>query len=489
MRQAPAQQALRTATQPAPAILAFAGLALILGVLSCGQVVSRPTSSPQASASAAMSTHTPSPPSPVATATAVPTASASAIGPSNNPTQPFRLAWKLATKPYNKGLALAPSGHLAVLSSRRLALHELRTGKEIASAQVCFTFRDAFDFVEAGVGALVCERAIKVFGLPKLDFRGSKSLPRKARVVAFGVGQLAVGVANGPVLLYSTSDWSLAREISVDQKVTALALSSRGQLAIGLEQGEMLLVDEDQRVRRLSVKRGFEVRSLSFSPDASQLFAAAGPLAAVWRVATLKSARVFRVVREVVTARWVSDKEVGVAGPDGLLLLRVDTGGAHSVGAGWSSGASPPVSADAAVADKVLCSADRDGALACFSRGALPQTQQLPLREEPGGAGSTRMSGRVVGMTGRNVQIKALANNTLPSASQKVLVLRFTERQVGGLRSVSWEQVAEARVMRVHRDIVHVRVSHGTARRLKRDKKRALQYDTPVKLAWKAKGE
>ncbi len=457
---------------------------LLSSGLSCGQVLPHPTPSGAPSSSAASAS------SPVASLPLPPPATASAEAPAHPPAAPtpFRLAWKLATKPFNKGLALAPTGYLAVLSSRRLALHELRSGKEIANAQVCFTFPGAFAFVDATTGVLVCERAIKVLGLPKLDLRGSKSLPRKARVVALGASQLAVGFADGPVQLYNTSDWTLLREIGADQRVSALAVASDGRLAIGLEQGEMLLVDPDQRVRRLSVKRGFEVRVLAFSPDGSHLFAAAGPLAAVWKAATLKSTRVFRVVRDVIGARWVSNEEISVVGPDGLLVLRLDSGSALSVGAGWSDGTSPPVSLDAAAAHKVICSAERDGALACFSRGTLPQAQQLPVRDEPGGAGATRMSGRVAGLKGRNLRVKALADATLPPVGAKAVVLRFAERQVGGLRAVVWEQVAKARVARVHRDVVHLRLSLGDARRFKRHKKRALQYDTPVKLAWKTKG-
>jgi len=413
---------------------------------------------------------------------------AASSGQATVATKAFTLAWQRQTKPYNKGLSLTSGGRLAVLSSRQLSVLAVATGKTIAKTQVCFTFAGAMATVPDNRVAVVCEDAVFLYGLPSLGYLAKKSLPGQARVAAFSDTRLAVGFESGPVRVYDTSDFRLVATVASDERVTSLALApGGGSLAVGLEHGEMVVhALPTGKAKRLSVKRGFAVRTLAFDAKQRLLIAAAGPITTLWSVApeqkaAFMSPRVLRLVRNVTAAAWVSARELAVVGGDGLLLLDAVTGSARSMGGGWVGGQSPPTSV--ASRAKVLCSATRDGRLACFSRGKLPATRQLPALAEPGGRGTIKMAGRVVGLQGTRLRIKAHPRASLPKVGTKVTVLRFREQEVRGLVTARWHDVGKGTVLLVDKDVVHVRFHKTLDPQLKSAQK--LIYDTPVKLAYK----
>ncbi len=459
-----------TSTQVPTALAPF----LLMAALSCGPVVPRPNPTVQAASSAA----------PATTASASGAEDPAPTAATAQKKRHLRLAWTTQTRPFNKGVALAATGHVAVLGSRSLSLHDGRTGARLGEADVCFTFPDAFAFVAEDLGALVCEDAVRLYSVPGLDYRGIRELPGQARVASFAAGRVAIGFASGPVRIYNTPSWEERQVVDVDQRVTALALSTDGQrLALGLEQGEIVVHDlSDRAARRVSVKRGLEVVALAFSPKGSKVFAAAGPLAAVWDLDAQTLRRRFRTVADVSRARWLGPDEIASVGRDGLLLLDVEEGAARSLGGGWSLGSGTAAGLAVAPDRQVVCAAEREGEVACFSRGKLPATGQLPVSTGPmAGAGQT-MAGRVVVLQGTRLQVRALANSTFPAAGTDVTVLRYTEAQVGPVRTARWYPVAEGRVFKLKKDIVHLRIV-GAVKDLPKVTD-PLIYDTAVRLTW-----
>ena len=118
--------------------------ALALVPAGCGPVVPAPQPSPQPTAKEPAPAPSPAP-QPDASATAAPAPK----------TPPFALAWSKLTKPFNKALAIAPSGHVGVLASRHLSLHDGRTGEKVGQADVCFTFEHALGFVDDKTAAII----------------------------------------------------------------------------------------------------------------------------------------------------------------------------------------------------------------------------------------------------------------------------------------------------------------------------------------------
>ncbi len=447
--------------------------ALGLAVLSCGPVVPRPT--PVAAAE---------PSSPPPAAATAPAEGAPVGRPDAAPKRHFKLGWSRQTRPFNKGVAVAATGHVAVLGSRSLSLHDGRSGAQLAVADVCFTFAGAYAFVANDTGALVCEDGVRLYSLPKLDYRGMRALPGKARVASFAPGLAAVGFASGSVRVYDTTHWEEQRAVAVDQRVTALALSLDGRrLAVGLEQGEVVVHElAGDGSRRVSVKRGFEVAALAFSPSGDQLFAAAGPLVAVWNLAKMALQRRFRTVADVTEVRWLGGGEIASVGRDGLLVLDLPEGTARSIGGGWAAGSGSPVGLATSQDAQVLCVAEREGKLACLSRGKLPATRQLLVPDEPGGPGALTMAGRVVVLTGKRLRVRALPNGDVPSPGTEVIILRYAESQIGPVRAARWLEAAKGRVWKLKKDVVYVSLA-GAVKELP-GVKDPLVYDAAVRLAW-----
>jgi hypothetical protein len=397
--------------------------------------------------------------------------------------QPFRLAWQRQTPPFNKGLALAQSGHLAVLASRRLSLHALGTGDELATAEVCFTFPAAFAFVAPTVGALVCEDAIKLFALPELGYLGRKALSDKARLAAAGGGKLAIAFATGAIRLYDVAAWTVIGELSVSARPTSLSLAPDGsRLAIGLDSGEAQIWSTaalSATPETVVVKRGFEVTSVALSDTADRLFVAAGPRVAILAVSGAEQ-RAFPVVQRVTSAQWLGDDGLVVIAEEALVVLDASLGSAHSLP--WTG--APPVSLVVQGGAGIVCAAANEGKLACFSRGALKGGQTLPLEREPGPPGGKRMAGRITAVTLPRVQIKAQADQPMPTAGSEVLVVRYREHTTSDFTHAGWVLTARGRVVEVSQDRVVVELDGASPKEPIPPDVAALRYDTPIQLLW-----
>jgi hypothetical protein len=395
--------------------------------------------------------------------------------------EPFSLAWSLQTKPFNKGVAVSGGGYVASLASRHLSLHDHR-GKRVADRDVCFTFNEALGFVADATAAVVCENEISLYAVPALELSGVRALPEQAREAAFAIGRVAVGFAKGPVRVYETETWTETNDVPVDQRVTALALSRDGKhLAIGLEGGDVLLRDlVRNQTSRINIKRGFAVDALDLSPNATKIFAAAGPIVAVYRVDNGAMEQRFRSVGGVSAARWVGGEEIGSVGRDGLLLLDVTDGTVGSVGG--VAGGEAPVSIVVARDDQ-LCSAGDDGMLFCYARGKLPPTLRVPITSA-GGIDAVRMAGRVshFGATRKRLQVRAHPRMPIPPVGANVAILRYTEAMVGEMKSARWIEVADGAVSRVKDGVVYLRLA-GALRNVDLHSD-PLPYDTPIKLVW-----
>lgn len=409
-----------------------------------------------------------------------------APGPAKPPSPTHRdltLGWSVQTTPYNKAVAVGPGGDVATLASRELFLHDAANGAVQAQVDVCFTFPGALGFLDAETVAVVCEDAISLYGLPKLEYRGRRSLPRAASVAAFAGDTIAVAFTTGPMLLLVAADLQNGKELASDGTVTALALSADGKhLAVGLEGGDVVLHDLEAATKeRWSIKRGHDVNAVAISPASRLLFAAAGPAVGVWRSGNRQIVRQFRSIRSADAARFTGDREVVVAGRDGVLRLSVDSGAvsslasfagpdAHAVALDWS-------------AQSVLCAAEQDGRVGCFSRGRLPRGSQLMML--PRGHDDIRMAGRMAGRNGKKLRVRALPGAPLPRTGDEALLLKYIETTAGPVTSSEWRQLATVSVTNIESDVVHVMLVGSEAVPVAHDpNKDPLAYDTPVKLVW-----
>ncbi len=385
----------------------------------------------------------------------------------------YHLAWQRQLPPFTRGLALAP-GYLAVLGSRRMSLHELKSGSPLGDSDVCFTAPAGFAFVGAATGALVCEDAIKLFSLPKLAYAGRKALPDKARLAAAGGSWLAVAFASGPLRIFDVGDWKMVREIAVPARPTALAVSADGStLAIGFDSGDVarLGLGDAGEPRTIRVKPGLEVGAVALSDSGDRLFAAAGPALAIYDAHGSETAT-FRVAQHVTAARWL-EGDVAVIAEDSLLLLDPSDGSAH--GLPWTG---PPPAELAALGDKgVVCAASHDGVVGCVSRGSLPAVELLA--RHAAGEGK-RLDGRVLGVNGAKLQLKAQPGAPLPAVDTEVLVRRYRERKNGG--EPEWIDAARGKVFEAQGDRLTVELHAGHA--LVPPDLRAFVYDSPVELVW-----
>jgi hypothetical protein len=199
--------------------------------------------------------------------------------------KPFGLSWALQTRPFNKAVAIAPSGQVAVLSSKSLTLYDGNSGVLLARKDVCATFDDAIGFVGDATLALVCEDDIKLLSVPDLSDRGLRALDRKARAVSFGKRRAAIAFESGPVALLSTQSWKQIRQVPVSSPVSAMCLSADDrQLALGFDSGDVVVLGPEDASTRFTVKRALGVSTMRFSPDGRRLFASSGPLAGVWAI-------------------------------------------------------------------------------------------------------------------------------------------------------------------------------------------------------------
>jgi hypothetical protein len=197
----------------------------------------------------------------------------------------------------------------------------------------------------------------------------------------------------------------------------------------------------------------------------------------VWSLDERRFERTFRTVTRVRSARWLGAGSVGTAGDDGLLVVDAETTLAESL----PSAQGMPVALAASADGAVLCAAERDGRLGCWSRGVLPASRDL-LPIEPGGPDAVRSVGRVLGREGKTLRVKALPQAPVPPVGADVIVLRYVETEVGELKSARWVELASARVARVKADVVSLDLP--SAVRTIEGLDEPLGYDAPVKLAW-----
>jgi hypothetical protein len=432
-----------------------------LALFACGKVVAPPKERPR-----------PVEPRPSQSAAPAPAPASAPL-----PEKPaLALAWRLQTRPFNKGVAVR-EGLVGALGSRHLALVETKTGKLLAGRDVCFTFSGAFAFVDEHTAGLVCEQEVQLLGLPDLDYRGSRALSGMARAAAFSQGHAAIVFDGGAVRVYETAGWSEQRALSVPDTVSAIALSRDGRrLAVGLDQGEVLL-DRDGSPERLAVKLGLPLDALAFSPGGDKLFCSAGPHAAVYDVATRREEKRWGAVSGVLAAAWLDGRVIGSGGKDGLLLLDLD-GAVRSVAQGLD-GAEPVVAVAAPEAD-LLCAAERGGQLACYAQGGVPRAVAIPDHSPD----EERASGRVLGVVAKRLRVKALPDSLLPEPGSYVRLLRYTEAMVGDVKSARWiELTPQAQVIHVKKGVIHLQLGDDLLPIA--GVPDPLTYDTAVRLAWK----
>jgi hypothetical protein len=396
------------------------------------------------------------------------------------------------TPPLHKGVALGPKGSVVSVAARRLLRHAPRDGRTVAEVEACFTFFDAFVFLNAERGALVCEDGLRIYRLDDFGYLGIRRFDRKARAAAFSPTRMVVAFDEGPLELIDIGKLDAGRSIPVGGEVSALALSDDGsRLAVGFDGGDVLLRDLKQGSTatsgtRFTAKRMLEVTALAFSPDASRLFVAAGRHAAVWRTAAVgagkRPERVFGVVSGAHAARWVSASEVAITGRDGLLLLRMSDGAAGSLPGGFPA-SSQPLGLALSSDRRRLCAGDASGRLVCYARGRQAMPGAVPLM--PRGDSRTTMGGRVQfhgGPKRKQLQLKAHPRMPLPRVGARVALLKYVETHAGALTSVRWQEVAKASVDAVNGDVVKLTIeSSSIALDAEPD---PLVYDTAVKLAW-----
>jgi hypothetical protein len=396
------------------------------------------------------------------------------------PKAPFRLAWTYQARPFTRGLALS-NKHVAVLGDEHVAIVGLRNGQLVKRRDLCPTFPGGFTFVGESQAALVCERKLLFATLPALKETRSHRLPGAARMAAFSDAEVAISFEAGPVRLYRLKDGSPLGELPVGAVVSSLALSRDGaRLAIGLDQGDVLLVDrKENTAHRLQVKLGLPVEALVFDPSGDSFFSSAGPSAAIWDVKTREERHRFEGVSSVLAASWIDGVEVASVGRDGLLLLDSGPWTATSLSGGLL-GQEPPVAVVAARDGKVLCAAERDGVVACYARGRIP-ARAIPATGY--GADTARMTGRVAGFSEPRLMVKAVGDTTPPTPSTRVRIVRYTETEVAGARSKRWIQVGTAIVVKDKDGILHLRLS-GALDPIP-GVSDPFAHDTPLRLLWK----
>jgi len=410
--------------------------------------------------------------------------SSAGVGGSSPAESELRLSWSVQGAPFGKGVALG-GGYVLSLGSRRLQFHDAATGSLSAQREVCFTFSGALGLLDGATVAVVCENALSMYTLPGLEYRGNRALPRDARTAAFATKHLVVGFDRGPLLLLDKTDLAGATELPIPGTATSLAIADDGTwIAAGLDTGEVVLRTADNaEEKRITVKRGHRVTAVALSAGGRRVFAAAGPIVAVWRVADGQVERAFRSLRGANAARWWDGDELIVGGRDGLVRVRVSDGRVRSLPR-FAANDAEMVALALTPGNERLCASEADGRVACMVRGGArgsPTPMLIPRGEE-----GVHMRGRVVFRRGRRLQIRARANASLPEAGDDAALVKYVETRVGPLLNAEWKRVARVAVTRVLDDVVHVRIVHEEVDlSVPRDPRRdPLVYDTAVKLVW-----
>jgi hypothetical protein len=308
--------------------------------------------------------------------------------------RPFHLAWQTRARPFTIGIALE-HGKLAVRTSSRVTLYDLRTGAP---------------------------------------------LPDTAAAAA-----MSVAAASGSVKVFD-ADAKLVREVPLGSEVpSALALSADGtRLALGLSDRVVTYAVVDASAAPVAFRvSGGPVSALALSSDGAQLFASTAAPPAIYRVDGTPLQR-FHVVRHAIAAGWLGDHEVAVIAERGLFALDATTGSAQSIP--WNAPAPTMLAVDAA--KSIVCGAAREGTVACFSRGALPagQTPFIAVGEA-GGATPWRTAGYVHAVAKSRIEVEPLAGEPLPTTGDMVRVFRYHEppKTVGSAARPEWREAGRGK--------------------------------------------
>lgn len=436
---------------------------LVLTALGCGKSVPAPSapSSPEGERTEAM-----------------PKADTPVEGPASVPsTGPFALRWSMQGEPYGEALAVGSDGHVAVITKGKLTVRDPR-GKPVAEGPLCDAL--AARFLDPRRLLVICERALTVWRVPRLERQRYVALPEATRAAAFGAEHLAVGFADGVVRLYEMASLEMVDAFRASEPVVSLVLSRDAQwLAAGLEGGELVIRDREAGdLTRHAVKLGLSVSGLSLSQDEQRLFVVAGPLAEVWSRSERKPQHRFATITSVEAAEWLDDGTLASVGRDGLLLLDPGTGAARSLGGGVTS-AQPGSAIGVDAEGRRFCVLEPDGRLSCYGRGGSSSRQIVsPI---PGGIAETSTTGRVVYHHDDALEVRAHPDAPLPERGTLVRVFRYREVTVSGAQSVRWIETTEGEVEGVEGDVVEVRI--GPIRNHEGFDS-PLTNELPVKLVW-----
>lgn len=348
-------------------------------------------------------------------------------------------SWSVQTAPLLRGLAVTQS-HVIVQARATLTVLDRRVGKVLASRDVCEAGRGAVTATSKHVW-LMCPQALQSFTLPDLKPSTRHALASPGLRVAFSSGRALVASKDGLVREVSLGSGEVVRSFAVGTPPEALAIGPNGRFAAGRDGGDVIVYSPDGATERVGAPAGFAVSTLHYAPDDQHLVVSAGPSVAVWRLAETdpKPLR-FSGVRELLDARWLGERYLATVGPDGVLVLDVQTrevaalsgdpGGEELIAIGSHGGAA-------------LCAGDRNGRVTCWGPGRPRNV--APTDAAPG----ARCAGTIARVDGRALEVTAEAGAPLPKTGTKVTLRRFAETTAKRRRSSVWLEVARARVVEV----------------------------------------
>jgi hypothetical protein len=326
----------------------------------------------------------------------------------------------------------------------------------------------------------VCHETVEIYAADDLHRTTTHPLDAPPRMARVAGDVIAAAFEHGPVRMFELEGWRERRSLATDRPVTALALSSDGaRVAVGLEEGDVVIAVGDEPPARATVMQTLEVEALALSVDGVQTFASAGAAAKVWPSGLSSEPQRLRTVAGVHDAAWLAKRELITSGREGLLVLNLDSGSAKSL-PGYVEGASPVMAL--AVHDEVLCIAERDGQLSCMSRGRLGASKHMVLADRPGGPDGEAVAGRVVTLERTQLSVRLLEGSAFPAVDSGVSVQRYVERRVGKLDDARWLELAAGKVVEIDEGRVRVRLDGGVKPLV--GVKDPFAPGTPVRLVW-----